>query len=440
MELKELLMSEIEIGERFRTNYGDLEELALSIKEKELINPITVTKRSDGSYLLAAGGRRYAACKLLKMETIACRIYDKELSELELRVIELEENIKRKDLGFMEECFMKEEMLRLQQELHGIKTSTSPDASGVSLRDVASSIGLSHAQLSRDIDLAATIKAFPNLDWGRCKNKTEALKIKGKIEETFIRRELAKRVDDTLGKSDTPVFIQKLANAYIVGDFFTGVEEFPDGIFDLVEIDPPYAIELQDVKKNYAYDHEKYNEIDIKDYPGFMSKVFQTCYRLMSSNSWLICWHGKQWADTLYNLLFACRFDVTPMTACWVKPSGQTNQPQRYLASTVEPFFYARKGNAVIAKPGTSDSFPFPPVTSSKKYHPTERPIELMDSVLTTFGIEGSRVLVPFAGSGISLISAFKNRMIPIGFDLTSAYRNSYIVRIQSLYNKGEQS
>jgi hypothetical protein len=28
--------------------------------------------------------------------------------------------------------------------------------------------------------------------------------------------------------------------------------------------------------------------------------------------------------------------------------------------------------------------------------------------------------------------------MIPVGFDLTSAYRNSYILAIQTLFGKGE--
>jgi len=46
---------------------------------------------------------------------------------------------------------------------------------------------------------------------------------------------------------------------------------------------------------------------------------------------------------------------------------------------------------------------------------------------------EGSRVLVPYAGSGNTLLAAFQNKMIPIGFDLGSIHRDSYITRLEEV-------
>ena len=50
LETKKILIDVIQIGERFREDYGDVESLAQSIKSEGLINPITVDTES---YLLA---------------------------------------------------------------------------------------------------------------------------------------------------------------------------------------------------------------------------------------------------------------------------------------------------------------------------------------------------------------------------------------------------
>lgn len=433
MELKTLKLSEITFGDRFRQDYGDLEELAASIKEKELINPITVTLR-DGQYILAAGGRRYLACKLLNMEEIPCRIYEKELSELELRAIELEENIKRKGMSFIEECNIKAEMLRVQQEIHGVKKSTAADAAGVSLRDVAQNIGISHAQFSRDVELAKSMEAFPELPWDKCKTKHEALKMVNKLEETMLRKELAKRVEETLGNKKENVFLQKLLDCYIVGDFFTHVKDLPSNYFNLVEIDPPYAIDLKTNKREYAYDAEKYNEVPFEKYPSFMTELFKECYRVMSENSYLICWFGPEpWFAMIHKWLTDAGFKTTRNVGIWSKPNGQCNHPSMYLANSYEMFFYAWKGSPVIAKQGRNNNFVYGQ-NSANKVHPTERPIEMIADVITTFGMEGSKVLVPFAGSGNTLIAAAMNSMIPLGYDLTGAYRNSYVIKTEQIF------
>ena len=93
-------------------------------------------------------------------------------------------------------------------------------------------------------------------------------------------------------------------------------------------------------------------------------------------------------------------------------------------------FFYARKGNARINLLGRQNVFSYKPIPHAHKYHPTERPRELILELLKTFGFTNDKVLVPFAGSGRTLIEAAKLSMIPIGFDLTKSYRDGYIVRV----------
>lgn len=79
-----------------------LEELASSIKEHGIIQPLIVSKISEHNYQLIAGERRLRAAQKigLKMVPAVIRQVD-ELKKIELSLIE---NIQRKDLGALEKA------------------------------------------------------------------------------------------------------------------------------------------------------------------------------------------------------------------------------------------------------------------------------------------------------------------------------------------------
>lgn len=78
-----------------------LQELADSIAQSGLLQPITV-REVDSGYELIAGERRLMACKMLHMEQIPAIIerYDDEKSA----VFSLVENLQRRDLNYFEEA------------------------------------------------------------------------------------------------------------------------------------------------------------------------------------------------------------------------------------------------------------------------------------------------------------------------------------------------
>jgi site-specific DNA-methyltransferase (adenine-specific) len=154
----------------------------------------------------------------------------------------------------------------------------------------------------------------------------------------------------------------------------------------------------------------------------------------MADHSWLVCWFGPEpWFNVVYELLLAAGFNVTRMCGIWTKPTGQTNQPAIYLANSYEMFFYARKGKAALARQGRINTFDTSPVSSKFKTHPTERPVELMQDILTTFAWEGSRVMVPFLGSGNTLIAAHLAKMTGFGFELGKEYKDSFVLKVNEL-------
>jgi len=76
----------------------ELQELAQSIHQNGLLNPITVKTNGDWGYIIIAGERRYRAHQILDAETIEC-IVNNGSNGKELQLVE---NINRKDLNYME--------------------------------------------------------------------------------------------------------------------------------------------------------------------------------------------------------------------------------------------------------------------------------------------------------------------------------------------------
>ncbi|GAB5045684.1 ParB/RepB/Spo0J family partition protein [Thermodesulfovibrio sp. TK110] len=115
---KEETLLEIEIeriipGEsQPRTDFNEeaLKELAQSIKEKGIIQPIVVSRVGDGSFRIIAGERRWRAAKLAGLEKIPAVI--KDVSTLEAIEIALIENIQREDLDPVETASAFERLLK----------------------------------------------------------------------------------------------------------------------------------------------------------------------------------------------------------------------------------------------------------------------------------------------------------------------------------------
>lgn len=84
-------------------NESELEDLVNSIKEKGIIQPITVRELSEGKFELVAGERRFRASKIVGLERMPAYILDVKSNEdmLEMALIE---NIQREDLNPLEEA------------------------------------------------------------------------------------------------------------------------------------------------------------------------------------------------------------------------------------------------------------------------------------------------------------------------------------------------
>uniref|UniRef100_A0A6M3JMI4 Putative methyltransferase n=2 Tax=viral metagenome TaxID=1070528 RepID=A0A6M3JMI4_9ZZZZ len=417
--------------DRVREVMGDLDALELNMKESGLISPLAVKDNKDGTFTLLAGERRFTVLSRNNILNIPARIYEEELSELEMKVIEKSENFFRKDMEYYELDKLTLEIHALQQSIHGV-TAPGPGSSGWTVENTGEMVGLTKGPTSQAIKRAELREACPELFEG-CKTASDATAVIKKMDEALLKQVIAKQLEEK--KDDKQ--LMKLASSFIIKSFFDGVKEIPAGVFHLVEIDPPYSIKLMDAKRSEGesqYQQTDYNEVPADDYSDFLFTVFKESYRVMADHSWLICWFAPEpWFNTVYKLLKEAGFETTRMCPVWTKPSGQTKRPEMHLPNAYEMFFYAWKGRPAIARQRGNNIFNYSPVPPQQKSHPTERPVELMRDLYETFAFPGSRILIPFLGSGSGLIAAHQVGMTALGFELSKGYKDSFLVKVHSM-------
>ena len=112
-----------------------LEELALSIKEHGIVQPILVRKVGDG-YEIVAGERRWRAAQLAGLSRVPALV--REFSEAERMEIALIENLQREDLNPMEEA----EAYRTLMESFGLTQEALAQRLGRSRSQVANTLRL----------------------------------------------------------------------------------------------------------------------------------------------------------------------------------------------------------------------------------------------------------------------------------------------------------
>jgi DNA modification methylase len=430
--IKDIIVSE----DRVREVMGDLESMRDNMKESGLITPLSVKANPDGTFLLLGGERRYTVLLVEGNEEVPARIYDRQLDELEIKIIEKSENFFRKDFEYWELDKLTAEIHRMKQELHGVK-APGPGQEGWGTRDTAEMVGAKSATaISEAIKRAEAREAYPEL-FENCKSASDATKVISKVSEAAVKQQIAAKLEST----STDVTLKQLSNSFIIGDFFKGIKEVPDGVFNMVEIDPPYAIKLAEQKKKDGesqYILENYNEISPEEYQELMPKLFHECYRVMANNSWLICWFAPQpWFSYMYKWILDSGLGTTQMCGIWSKGTpGQSMNPTRRLANAYEMFFYCWKGSPTLNKAGHGNDFHFSPVPAQQKVHPTERPLGLTKEIYETFTFPGARLLIPFLGSGNGLLAATQLGINAVGYELSKGYKDSFLVKANSMFSK----
>jgi ParB-like chromosome segregation protein Spo0J len=156
-------IASIIVGERRRQDHGDIAGLAESIARYGLLHPIVIDESSN----LVAGGRRLMACQHLALQEVEVRRLG-DLSDAELREIEIEENLQRKDLTSFE---VARQLLRKVPAVAPVISSKLEEKDGRGRKathgapksDIAQALGVGVAELVRAEQHVAAVEAHPQL-------------------------------------------------------------------------------------------------------------------------------------------------------------------------------------------------------------------------------------------------------------------------------------
>lgn len=218
-------------------------------------------------------------------------------------------------------------------------------------------------------------------------------------------------------------------------DCMEGIKLLEDKSIDLVVIDPPYKLDLSEIKNTNTFNSYANELLGLKD--GFDLKVLDLLIQKMKKINIYIYCSKRQIQELLeYFSNKGCNYEVLT----WHKqnPSPLTNNI--YLPDTEYIIFAREKGVKLYGNYHTKHKYYISGTNQvdKKKYkHPTIKPMPFIENHIENSSKPGDVVLDCFAGSGTTLVGAINRDRKFIGFEINEEYYKIAQKRIEeAIQNK----
>jgi ParB/RepB/Spo0J family partition protein len=410
---------------RFRRDLGDVQEMVESLKKYGLLHPVVVAellgtescedenKYSDYKfYRLIAGERRITAAAYLGWKDIECTFLE-DLSDVQKKEIELEENIQRKDVSWEEKIEALRQLDELKRKEHGEALGGHlSDPDGWNREKLAKAVGASAGKVSQDIKLANELNEHPELrKLVSGKTKQEARKT---IEREVRAAELRERVAE--GKIIVKATL-------IHGRAEDGMKELKSNSVHCVITDPPFgASGIVDVAKgNLSSDYDDgTNALEWDVMEEVHEKVIKEMARVLIPGGHFYLWHAPEHEPEIRRMLTSSGFLVDHMNLIWGKGrSSMIPNPYHYLPSYEMILFGCREPRSrTLTKPVMNLLRDYPAPAPQIRVHPLQKPEALIRLFIHNSTSPGETVMDCFAGSGIVLKTAVEMGRKAIGFEM----------------------
>lgn len=217
-------------------------------------------------------------------------------------------------------------------------------------------------------------------------------------------------------------------------DFLPTIEK---ETIDLVLIDPPYTISrptgfqscgdkgVERFKMSYEFG-EWDNEIFQLD------EVMNECYRILKKGGTLICFYDLWKIETLKNWIESAKFKQLRFVE-WIKTNPvPINSKVNYLTNAREIALTAIKGSKpTFHSVYDKGIYNFPICHEKDRFHPTQKPLNLLEELIKKHSNENDTVLDCFAGSASCAIACYNTSRNFIGCELDETYYVKASQRIQ---------
>lgn len=398
--MKTIKVEEILLGPRQRKviDKAKVETLATSIAEKGLFHAV-VCIRDEDDIRLIAGERRLRAVKLLSTTNksyshddsiitpgeIPYILIDSDLSAIQQREAELEENLIRVDLSWQEK-------VSALDELHELRVARDPKHTA---KDTARELvalsegqhGSSLKQSQREVSQARLVAGhLDSPDVAHAKSLRQAHAIVSKRMEAELTGVLAER-------GATKPTIHHL----ILGDFPHIMVKLPPNAFTCIIADPPYGIGAHAfgdaAKLTHTYADDEGAALTLA------AAIFEIGHLVAADNAHLYMFCDVDHFTHHRTMGTGFGWDVWRTPIIWHKLSSQSHAPSgtRGFRRSYELILFATKGVK-----------PFSQVYSDvigaaqprDKDVAAQKPTALYETLLSRSCLPGDKVLDPCCGSG----------------------------------------
>jgi ParB/RepB/Spo0J family partition protein len=419
-------------------NISDIEDLKQSIKTVGLIN-LPVVRRVDSEFHLVAGERRLKAVLELGWTEVDVRSFE-DLSPEEAEIVELEENVKRKELAWRDQvrAVGRIHALYRQQNGNGWKIEQTADAISLHHSHVRKILHVFGALSSGRIDRAESIEQAFNTIHRFSERKAEAivgdLIVKGAaifgtsdaasaavITEVVDSSGADLDVDFTtvssISVAEAPPTVQPAvvatptADPIVCADFTDWIKTYAGPKFSLIHCDFPYG--------NYrggdsqgamsGLETEDFYDNTESVYWNLVEALTSGLERIMSYSAHMLFWFNMNFYTETVKRFRTVGLMVHDHPLVWHKTGGPgglgvvPGTAVTYPRRTYDTALLCVRGNRPLAKPGMG-SYAAP--TVGNKIHPSQKSEPMLRAFLSMLVDETSTVLDPCCGSAAALRAA----------------------------------
>lgn len=359
---------------RQRRDLADIPALADSIRRLGLIHPPVVTRDNE----LKSGERRWEACKSLGWTSIPVQFTD-ELDPAQLKLLELEENIKRLDISWQENC-------DAVNSYHELRLSLDP---AWTAGQTAEAIGESPTNVSRKLMVVREMKNGNALI-----HKADKLSTAVNVAQRTVERRKAAAIQAIEKRPEREV---PLVNA----DFTTMAWD-GEVKFNFIHCDFPYGINQQD--------HDKQGSTPMAQYEDSFDAYSYLCDSLGSlpcaESAHLLFWFSMEHYSWTYDRLTRMGWTVNKFPLIWSRgSSGILPDPARGPRRVYETAFMASRGDRKIVSTVANHIAYFP---TEDRIHSSEKPRPVLEHFFRMFVDEYTVMIDPTCGSANAVRTAQK--------------------------------
>lgn len=402
--------------ERQRREF-DTEDLEASIRRNGILNPLIV--RED--LTLVAGERRLQAAIAIGLTEVPVRSVG-NLSPGDLQILELEENIKRKDLSW-------QDVAMSVQKIYRIQLAQDPE---VTQADLAESLGLSRSYITSLLRVAGELEQ-PRIQsastyreaWNilqRQDSRTAGDLLQELVdmghEEQKAQEPKAPQEPLVFGStspSAAPVAAPKAAppppiNGIHCQDFTRWVRAYRGPKFNVIHCDFPYGVDLfsgplgQKIASRAA-GGEEYDDSE-GAYFGLLEVFLKNFNSFASLSCHLLFWYSAANLPRTKELFAQHRPEVvfSPHPLIWHKTdnAGIASDPRRRPRHIHETCLLASRGDRQLVR-SLGDTYGAP---TDRTLHPSAKPEPMLKHFLSMVIDEQTQVFDPTCGGGSSLRAA----------------------------------